>query len=477
MKFGERLEQASVPGWSLHNVDYNSLKHQIKAHTTKDQATTATAIAIPGQQNYALKRFEDAFYLELCSQHNRVGLFVTSKADEISRRLRHLTGLVHQLMLRCADARGLSTKRQRRFVKYQTQIEECGQDIKALSRFVNAQVTAFRKILKKYKKWTGSTSLTSRFKENVLDNPKSFTNLNFTPLQLQYQELRTTLEAASPVDVCLPEPSLPTESRNHSGRSLHPRPCDSRRSSHSIATLTPPTYWNEYEHGSEAGDQDDAYVIYIDPNASDEFPGLAYVKSMFGAPVDHVRHWLQSQKPKDVPATSPSETQSLLGSRHSRTAALSTDYFSIRGRHDLEAGTEDEYLSSDEGESHHARNLGFFPSYSYSTSSAADLKIARYQDKLITRSIIVAFLVAFVLLGISSLLVTTGRRHLRLEVDAGATLGSVASLFCACMGLGAMFYRHSPAGYLYSIVVWGAFVAVCALNGILLMVVAGSSGL
>ncbi|KAI1154434.1 hypothetical protein F4825DRAFT_448486 [Nemania diffusa] len=479
MKFGERLEQASVPGWSLHNVDYNSLKHQIKAHTTKDQATTASAIAIPGQQNYALKRFEDAFYLELCSQHNRVGLFVTSKADEISRRLRHLTGLVHQLMLRCADARGLSAKRQRRFVKYQTQVEECGQDINALSRFVNAQVTAFRKILKKYKKWTGSTTLTSRFRENVVDNPKSFTHSNFTPLQLQYQELRTTFEAASPVDTHLPEPSVPTESRDHSGRRIHTRPCDSRRSSHSIATLTPPTYWNEYEHGSEAGDQDDAYVIYIDPNAGDEFPGLAYVKSMFGAPVDHVRHWLQSQKSKDVAATSPSETQSLLGSHHSRTAAPSTDYFSIRGRPDLEGATEDEYLSSDGGESHQVRNVGFFPSYSYShsASSADDLKLGRYQDKMITRSIVVAFLVAFVLLGISGLLITTGRRHLRLEVDAGATLGSVASLFCACMGLCVMFYRNSPAGYLYCIIVWGAFVAVCALNGILLMVVAGSSGL
>jgi SPX domain protein involved in polyphosphate accumulation len=86
MKYGDRLEEASVPGWSLHNVDYNSLKHQIKVHTTKDQATTA--IAIPGQPDYALRRFEDAFYIELCSQHSRVGLFVTSKADEVSRRLR-----------------------------------------------------------------------------------------------------------------------------------------------------------------------------------------------------------------------------------------------------------------------------------------------------------------------------------------------------------------------------------------------------
>ena len=85
MKYGEHFEEESVPSWSLHNIDYNSLKHQIKAHTTKDQAT---AIAIPGQQDHALKKFEDAFYIELCNQHNRVGLFVTSKADEISRRLR-----------------------------------------------------------------------------------------------------------------------------------------------------------------------------------------------------------------------------------------------------------------------------------------------------------------------------------------------------------------------------------------------------
>lgn len=70
------------------NIDYNSLKHYIKAHTTKDQAT---AIAIPGRPNTALTKFEDDFYSELCRQHDRVGLFVSSKADEISRRLRTLS--------------------------------------------------------------------------------------------------------------------------------------------------------------------------------------------------------------------------------------------------------------------------------------------------------------------------------------------------------------------------------------------------
>lgn len=113
MKYGEHFEKESVPQWSLRtfpwinwtsqskvavansnhphpdadNIDYNSLKHHIKAHTTRDQAT---AITIPGRPNTALTKFEDDFYAELCRQHDRVDLFVSSKADEISRRLRTL---------------------------------------------------------------------------------------------------------------------------------------------------------------------------------------------------------------------------------------------------------------------------------------------------------------------------------------------------------------------------------------------------
>jgi hypothetical protein len=394
----------------------------------------------------------------------------------------HVCGLVHQLMLKCADSGGLSAKHQRRILKYQTRVEECGQDIRALDRFVDAQVTAFRKTLKKYKKWTGSTTLGGRFKENVLDNPKSFTHSDFEPLQLQYRELRTALEVASPVRTVISESPLPTESRDQFGHQIRR---GSRRSSHSITATTPPTYWNEYEHGSEADDQDDAYVIYIDPDADDRFPGLAYMKNVFGAPVDHVRHWLQSQKSKGAAAASPSETQSLLGRRYSRAATPPADYFTTGGQHTAapmtyhEPTTEDEYVSSDEGETYHSRGLCFFPAHSYSSSSSlvgVEAKMGRYYDKALTTRIMLAFIVAFVLLGVSCLLVVTGRRRLRLEVDAGATVGSVASLFCACMGIGGMLYRQYPAGYLYSLAVWGAFVIVCVLNGILLVLIASSSG-
>ncbi|KAI0156984.1 hypothetical protein GGR57DRAFT_76914 [Xylariaceae sp. FL1272] len=478
MKYGERLEQASVPAWSLHNVDYNSLKHQIRAHTSKDQA--ATAITIPGHQDHGLKRFEDAFYVELCNQHNRVNLFVTSKADEISRRLRHLSGLVQQLTHKCADTRGLSTKRRRRFVKYHTQIEDCGQDIKALGRFSNAQITAFRKILKKYKKWTGSTTLSSRFKENILASPKSFTNRSFDHIQLHYRELRKTLEAASSIDFDNLDAS--DDDPNNRTQPDH----SSRTRSRKTAPSAPTSYWNEYEHGSEAGDYDDDYVIYIDPNAHDDFPGFSYIKHMIGAPIEHVRHWLQPRHSDPSPSTlntvptSPSETQSLLPPRprknsSSTTVVSHTDYFSIGARPSTAAttdneGTEEEFSS--EEEQMYTRDPAY-PSY----ASASDYKVEKYRDVVLTRSVIIAFVTSFILVGISGLLVATGRHHYRLEVDAGATAGAAASLFCACMGLGAMLYREYPNGYLYSLAVAAAFIAACVLNGLLLVIVVGTSGL
>ncbi|KAI4861742.1 hypothetical protein F4820DRAFT_432583 [Hypoxylon rubiginosum] len=470
MKYGEHLEEESVPGWSLHNIDYNSLKYQIKTHTTKDQAT---AIAIPGQQDYALKRFEDAFYLELCNQHNRVSLFVTSKADEIARRLRHLSDSVHQLIVRCNEAGGVSPKRQRRLAKYALQIDECEDDIKALRRFVSAQVIAFRKILKKYRKWTGSTTLSTRFKENVLSSPKSFMRRDFHPLQSQHQELLATLEAASPDMNSLQaecqkqkqKAKLQFEQRNSSRR-----PSQTSKPPSVISTPggSSGTYWNEYEHGSEAGDNDEgAYALYIDPNASSDFPGFVYMKYMFTAPVDIVRHWLKARTPQT------SETQPLINGQ------TPVDYFSTR--HSSTAGTTDNDATEDEYASSLNSSIGRRNKLRYAalpeTEADQDYQITLYRDKVLTRTVVIAFIAAFILLIISGVLIATGKHKLRLEVDAGVTVGSVASLFCACMGLGAMLYRHYPVGIMYSLAVWAAFIAVCTLNGMLLVLVVGSSGL
>ncbi|KAI5860123.1 hypothetical protein GGS23DRAFT_250103 [Durotheca rogersii] len=473
MKYGEHFEAESVPGWSLHNIDYNSLKYQIKAHTSKDQAT---AIAIPGQQDYALKRFEDAFYHELCDQHSRVGLFVSSKADEISRRLHHLSSLAHRLLLRCNQVGEVSAKRQRRLVKYALQIEECDEDVKALSRFVGAQVTAFHKILKKYRKWTGSTTLSSRFKENVLSSPKSFTKRDFAPLRLQYRDLLATLEAASPELATL----LLSSSECQKAKSRLTSRSTSRRSSQTQPPDPPPipaagsssaTYWNEYEHGSEAGDNDDGtYAIYIDPDASVTIPGFVYIKSVFTVPIDMARHWLKERR-----QSPPAETRSLLHDRDEFADYSSTRRHSATATVTDNEGTEDEYASSLNS------SVGRRKQTPYSalppTEEGQEYQLARYRDMMMGRAAVLAFLTSFILLIISGVLIATGRHKMRLEVDAGVAVGSVTSLFCACMGLGVTIYRQFPVGCMYTITVWVAFTTACVLNGMLLVLVVGSNDL
>lgn len=73
------------------------MKHEIKMHTTRDQAT---AMVIPGYEDPALAKFENALFAELCRQHDRVDLFVTSKADEILRRMGKMALFIGPLLAR-----------------------------------------------------------------------------------------------------------------------------------------------------------------------------------------------------------------------------------------------------------------------------------------------------------------------------------------------------------------------------------------
>ena len=71
---------------TLDNVDYNDIKHLIKVRTTQGQGQ---AKAIPDSDNEAkaFHAFEDELYRELRDQHQRIDLFVQSKAGEVGRRL------------------------------------------------------------------------------------------------------------------------------------------------------------------------------------------------------------------------------------------------------------------------------------------------------------------------------------------------------------------------------------------------------
>nr|POE94289.1 uncharacterized protein CFP56_16529 [Quercus suber] len=185
MKYGETLRQRSIPAWSHHNIDYDDIKLFIKDHTTRGEGKS---ISIPGQPDETLLAFENSLFSILADQHHRIDLFVRSKAGEIRRRLDHSKKQLRQLSQRTMTSaeQRIPVGRLERYGRLENDLLAAGEEIKSLARFTSAQRTAIRKLLKKYRKWTGSTKLEERFKDDVLDDPKSFTNLDLGPLLDDY---------------------------------------------------------------------------------------------------------------------------------------------------------------------------------------------------------------------------------------------------------------------------------------------------
>jgi hypothetical protein len=74
-------------------------------------------------------------------------------------------------------------------------------------------------------------------------------------------------------------------------------------------------------------------------------------------------------------------------------------------------------------------------------------------------------------------LIAAGRQKMRLEVDAGVTVGIMTSLGLACAALCMMGSRWEKVGWLGQMAVWAAFAVVCVVDGGLLVLVMGNVGI
>nr|POE85518.1 hypothetical protein CFP56_43834 [Quercus suber] len=181
----------------IDNIDYDDIKLFIKDQTTRGEGKS---VSIPGQPDERLLAFENSLFGILADQHHRIDLFVRSKAGEIKRRLDHAKKQLRQLSQRtlASTEQRIPVGRLERYGRLENDVLAAGEEIKSLARFTSTQRTAIRKLLKKYRKWTGSTQLEERFKEEVLEDPKSFTNLDLGPLlddySLTLKSVRTLYE-------------------------------------------------------------------------------------------------------------------------------------------------------------------------------------------------------------------------------------------------------------------------------------------
>ena len=281
-------------------------------------------------------------------------------------------------------------------------------------------------------KWTGSQVLGDRFKNGVLGNPKSFTRRDFEPLLQQYNDLLTNLRTSTPTS---PEVTTPSLSRRQSVQT----PIQQERQ----------TYWNEFDDGSDI--ENEPYTIFVDPDAESQFFGaktIAHIFSKARGPMEKVRGWL-------TPMASPRERRPLLQDRGYFTEQAETD-------------VDDIDASSSDFPSGYATHYATFP-------SIHDQRFARARERMLFRATIASFAASLALLLVASLLVATGKHKLHIEVDAGATVGIVSSLFFATLGFGTMLYRSEKLSWLHRGFVGATFAGMCIFNGILLVIVAGDT--
>ena len=223
-------------------------------------------------------------------------------------------------------------------------------------------------------------------------------------------------------------------------------------------------YWNEYDDGSEAGDVNEPYTIYIDPDAESTFPGVKSVIYVFTrlssgvkVPMEKVKGWLSPHGTPNERRPLTSDTQSGYFTTHQNSFQAQKQMSKMKP-----------HLATSLSATTHTMPR-FLPSV---TRSLCDT-----DENLLFYGTVVSFVSAFLLLLIATILVFTGRHHLRVEVDAGAIVGIVASLFFATLGFVVMIYRWERLALLHILCVTASFLADCVLSGLLLIVVMGNTKL
>ena len=301
-----------------------------------------------------------------------------------------------------------------------------------------------------------------------MSDPKSFTQRDFTQLQEQCSDLLSILRGA------IPEGSASTTPTTPSDASATPSRRNSRlaaRTRHNVPAppnaYAQPGYWNEYDHGSEAGDVDGGYVVYVDPDES-PLPSLK-LPSWLVKPFGKAKALISGGDGEDRslledpghPGYGAIESASSNPPRGSRA--------STNGGHTTDTDGEDDAFASD---------LEFPPGYETYHAALPSVEtqmMARSREKALFWSTIGGFSASIVLIGVVTILLLAGRRRLRAEVEAGATVGVIASLTCACAAVGASMVRRVPQGLANSLAVWVTFIVVCLLNGMLLVLIVGNA--
>jgi SPX domain protein involved in polyphosphate accumulation len=259
---------------------------------------------------------------------------VKSKSGEIKRRLDHLRKQVFSLTQRwqLGNQKRISVRRLERFSKAEGDVLKAGEQIQSLARFVGAQRLAFVKLLKKYKKWTGSSGLKTRFEDEVLRKPHNFAQQDFGPLLEQWTDVLAAVRA--PFEAGL---SWKADRDGDAQQSRSPL-SEVHTSRDANNASRPATEFSEsLDLKSSAADLDAVYKAGSDVDVDTAFAtlplGHAAGKAAYWVHSDNIvqLHILLLQhtrlrrrtRGQDSPPTPPSSRSSRTGSAHGSTGSVS----------------------------------------------------------------------------------------------------------------------------------------------------------
>ena len=211
-------------------------------------------------------------------------------------------------------------------------------------------------------------------------------------------------------------------------------------------------YWNEYDYPSDGGGAEEPYTIAFAADDDGGFPGqqhMAKALAYLGEKTSVLGWWRPSSS--GGASSTKGERRALLGSRAS----------------DGETGDDDIEVYDADGfplgyETHYAT----FP-------SIATQRLTAQRTRLLLLALVACYISSALLLGISGILVATGRNRLRAEVDAGVIAGVVAALGFVGVGVRIGALRWESAGVWERVGVVVGFVAGCLVGGGLLVGVMG----
>ena len=220
---------------------------------------------------------------------------------------------------------------------------------------------------------------------------------------------------------------------------------------------------------------------------------MATLVSFFTVPLEKAKKWMASRSTKGGADRGPLLSQSAGFPSYGTALGGSDDggLFDALSRQEHNVGTSsnatveihhdgDDDVDHDSTEEDDAfASDSDFPR-GYETHYAAlpsinDQRIVRYRETMLIRGTIGCFAAALMLLGVASILISTGKHKLRVEVDAGVIMGVVASLGFACAALGMSMARRGNVSMASTAAVWASFPIVCALNGAVLVLVMGNT--